>query len=183
MAQKPMAAAMWMVPPDRIPGGRPFHFEQEPPFQYKRRDWAGPMYLAMIGNTGVINCYGTPPFDRKGARPVTAADYRGEAYVTQEDGRAAGKAKVVGWSPNHATIEVEGAEPGALVVYNMNYDEGWHSDRGPVVPFHDALAVRLPGGSARVTLSYRPPYLGAGLLLAALAVAALVWQRRREREG
>jgi hypothetical protein len=181
VAQKPMAAAMWMVPPDRIPQGRPFHFEQEPPFQYKRRDWAGPMYLAMIGNTGVINCYGTPPFDRKGARPVTAPDYHGEAYVALDDGRPAGKASVTAWSPNHAVIDVEGAEPGALVVYNMNYDEGWHSDAGPVAPFHDVLAVRVPqGGNARVTLSYRPPYLGAGLLLGALAVVALLWLHRRE---
>jgi hypothetical protein len=181
VAQKPMAAAMWMVPPDHIPQDRAFHFEQEPPFQYKRRDWAGPMYLAMLGNTGVINCYGTPPFDRKGARPTTAPDYHGEAYVVRDDGRAAGKATVAAWSPNHAVIRVEGAEPGALAVYNMNFDEGWHSDAGPVVPFHDALAVRLPqGGDARVTLSYRPPGLVTGLLCAAITVAALVWLRRRE---
>src|SRR4029079_8028360 len=108
IAQKPMAAAMWMVPPHRITQGRPFHFEQEPPFQYKRRDWAGPMYLAMLGNTGVINCYGTPPFAHKGARPVTDPRYRGEARVV---GR--GTARVAEWSPNRVVIDVEGAEPSA----------------------------------------------------------------------
>jgi hypothetical protein len=185
VAQLPMAQAMWMVPPDRIPQGKPFHFEQEPPFQYKRRDWAGPMYLAMLGNTGVINCYGTPPFERHGARPVGAADYRGEVYVTGDGGHpqtpGKGTAKIVTWSPNRVVVDVEGADPGALLVYNMNFDEGWRSDVGPVVPQQNAVATRLPGGSTRVTLHYRPPNLGLGILGAALAVSALVWLRRRER--
>jgi hypothetical protein len=184
VAQKPMAGSMWMVPPDKIPNDRPFHFEQEPPFQYKRRDWAGPMYLAMLGNTGVINCYGTPPFDRKGARPTTAPDYRGEAYVIPPGGsRSAATAKVVRWSPNKATIQVEGAEPGALLVYNMNYDEGWHADAGRIESYKNALAVKLSGGTATVTFSYRPPYLWPGVLVAAITIGALVWLRRREREA
>jgi hypothetical protein len=183
VAQKPMAAAMWMVPPDRIPAGRAFHFEQEPPFQYKRRDWAGPMYLAMLGNTGVINCYGAPPFDRKGARPVSAPDYRGEAHVVTSGGaRSGASATVAAWSPNRVTIDVEGAEPGALLVYNMNFDEGWRADSGPVVSHRNAVATSLHGGRARVTFSYRPPYLGAGVLVAAIAAGALVLLRRRERE-
>jgi len=178
VARKPMEAAMWMVPPDRIPGDRPFHFAQEPPFQYKRRDWAGPMYLAMLGNTGVINCYGAPPFDRKGARAVTDPRYRGEAYVV---GR--GEARVVSFSPNRAVIEVEGAEPGALVVYNMNYDEGWRADAGAVIAHDNAVALRLGGDSQRITFSYRPPYLGAGLAVGALALAALALRARRERRA
>jgi hypothetical protein len=193
VAQLPMTAAMWMVPPDKIPAGRPFHFEQEPPFQYKRRDWAGPMYLAMLGNTGVINCYGTPPFDRRGARPVGAPDYHGEAWLTGSDGAkvGGGTAKVVEWSPNRAVIDVQGAEPGALLVYNMNFDEGWRSDvvtmgtpppnPGRVVSHDNALATAVSGGSTRVTFRYRPPNLGLGVLLAALSVGALVALRRRER--
>jgi hypothetical protein len=177
VSQKPMLSAMWMVPPDHIPNDHPFHFEQEPPFQYKRRDWAGPMYLAMLGHTGVINCYGAPPFEHKGARPVSAPDYHGEVYVVGE-----GKAQVVKWSPNRMIAEVEGAAPGALLVYNMNFDDGWRSDAGPVVSYHDALAVQLPAASGRVTFRYRPPYLGTGVLVAALAVGALVWLRRRERQ-
>ena len=182
VAQKPMTASMWMVPPDRIPQGRPFHFEQEPPFQYKRRDWAGPMYLAMLGNVGVINCYSAPPFERKGARPITAPDYHGEAFVVTDAGTpSAGTARITAWTPNHAVIQVDGAEPGALLVYNMNFDEGWHASTGPVVAYHNTVATRLAGGSATLTLTYRPPYLGAGLLLGALAVAGLVWARARER--
>jgi low affinity Fe/Cu permease len=178
VSQLPMTQGMWMVPPDDIPRDRGFHFEQEPPFQYKRRDWAGPMYLAMIGNTGVINCYGAPPFDRKGARPVSAADYHGEAWLT-----GTGSAKVVEWSPNHAVVDVRGAQPGALLVYNMNFDEGWASDAGPVVAHDNALAVQVPGGDAKVTFRYRPPNLAAGFLACALGVGALVALRRREQEG
>ncbi|MFT3773168.1 MAG: hypothetical protein QM820_47925 [Minicystis sp.] len=182
VAQKPMAGAMWMVPPDNIPKDRAFHFEQDPPFNYKRRDWAGPMYLAMLGNTGVINCYGTPPFDRKGARPVKAPDYRGEAYVVPAGGgRSAATAKVVGWSPNHVDIQVDGAEPGSLLVYNMNFDEGWRASTGPVEAHQNAVATRLGGGAATVTFSYRPPYLGAGMLVGLLTVGAIIVLRRRER--
>ena len=182
VAQKPIASAMWMVAPDKIPEGRAFHFEQQPPLQYKRRDWAGPMYLAMLANTGVINCYGAPPFDRKGARAVGSASYHGEAYlVPPRGGQSSGTAKVVRWSPNQVTIQVDGAEPGALVVYNMNFDEGWRSSAGRVEPYKNAVATRLAGGAATITFAYRPPYLGAGALAAALAIGALVVMRRRER--
>jgi len=40
-------------------------------------------------------------------------------------------------------IDVEGASPGALLVYNMNYDEGWHADTGPVVSAGNAVATRI----------------------------------------
>jgi hypothetical protein len=179
VAQKPMANAMWMVPPDNIPQGRPFHFEQEPPFQYKRHDWAGPMYLAMLGNTGVMNCYGTPPFERRGARPVTARDYHGEAWLAG----GKGSAKIAEWSPNRVVVEVEGADPGELVVWNMNFDEGWRADTGPVVSHENTLATPAPAAKARITFQYRPPGLGAGLLVGALAVGWLVFLRRRERAG
>jgi hypothetical protein len=144
------------------------------------------MYLAMLGNTGVINCYGAPPFERKGARPVGAPDYHGEVWLTGHDGGAPqtpgnGTARIAEWSPNRVVVDVEGADPGSLLVYNMNFDEGWRSDAGPVVSQQNVVAARLPGGSARVTLRYRPPYLGIGVLSAALAVGALVWLRRRER--
>jgi hypothetical protein len=176
VARKPMLQAMWMVPPDNIPQGRPFHFEVEPPFQYKRRDWAGPMYLAMLGNTGVINCYGAPPFDRKGALAVKDARYRGEVHV-----EGGGTATIAAWSPNRVVIDVADASPSSLLVYNMNFDEGWSADTGPVEPFENAVATRLPGGSARVTLRYRPPYLGAGVVLGAATLAGLGLLYRRAR--
>src|SRR5262249_4954390 len=160
----------------RIPQDRPFHHEQEPPFQYKRRDWAGPMYLAMLGNTGVINCYGPPPFDRKGARPVGAPDYHGEVWI-----KGRGSARIASWTPNQATAEVRGPEPGSILVYNMNFDEGCRSDAGPVVSQDNAIAAPLVRESARVPLRYRPPYLGLGLAVAAIGVGVLAWLYRRER--
>ena len=176
VARKPMEQAMWMVPPDSIPHGRPFHFEAEPPFQYKKRDWAGPMYLAMLGNTGVLNCYGAPPFDRRGALATKDARYKGEVHVEGE-----GRATLAEWSPNHVVIDVDGATPSSLVVYNMNFDEGWSADTGPVEPFENTLATRPGAGSRRVTLRYRPPYFLAGLLLGAATLAGLALVHRRAR--
>jgi hypothetical protein len=177
VAQIPMTQSMWMVPPDQIPESKTFHFTQDPPYNYKRRHWAGPMYLAMLANTGVINCYGAPPFDRKGARAAGAPDFHGEAWLT-----GSGTASVVAWSPNHAVIDVKGAEAGSLLVYNMNFDEGWRSDAGPVISNGNTVALKLAGGDARVTFRYWPPNLALGVLCAAVAIGALVQARRRELE-
>ncbi|MRG90686.1 hypothetical protein [Polyangium spumosum] len=181
-AQRPMAQSMWMVPPDHIPADRPFHFEKNPPFHYKRRDWAGPMYLAMLGNTGVLDCYGAPPFERKGALAANDPRHRGEVFVAEGKGTA----RLVEWSPNKATITIEGAEAGAVVVYNMNYDEGWRASAGEVENLENRVAVRLPAGVTTLSLWYRPPGFLPGLFvgLAALAGAiALVRAEKREEEG
>jgi len=167
VAQKPMKESMWMVPPDNIPRDRPFHFEKEPPFAYKRADWAGPMYLAMLGNTGVLNCYGAPPFEGKGALAKNDPKYKGEIFVAE----GAGKAKLAAWTPNSATISLDGVTSDVLVAYNMNYDAGWSSSAGKVESFGDRVAVRLPAGTSEVTLRYRP----RGFLLSVIAgLAALV---------
>jgi hypothetical protein len=182
VAQKPMTQAMWMVPPDNIPRSNPFHFEKDPPFQYKKRDWAGPMYLAMLGNTGVLNCYGTPPFERKGALASRDPRYRGEAFVAEGPGTA----KITAWSPNRAVVAVEGAQAGTLVVYNMNYDEGWRSSVGRVENFENKVAVRWVGGEREVVFRYRPPGFVAGMgcfLLTLLGVGAWVRRERREAAG
>ncbi len=178
VAEKPMLSAMWMVPPDRIPKNRPFHFEQDPPLNYKRRDWAGPMYLAMLANTGVVNCYGTPPFDKKGALAVTSPKYRGEAWL---DGP--GNATVTRFSPNEIEIAVNRAEAGELLVLNMNFDDGWRADTGPIEDHEHALATRVTSASGRVVMSYRPPYLGLGLLSFFAAAGAIAWLARSERRA
>ena len=181
VARQPMTESMWMVPPDHIPTGTAFHFAQSPPFQYKRHDAFRPMYPAMLGNTGVIKCYGAPPLDHIGARAVTAPDYHGEAYVVLPDGQSsAASAHISAWSPNHAVIEVDQAEAGAWLVYNMNYDEGWRADTGPVLSLRDAVATPLRAGRSTVTLRYHPPHLHKGLLAAALGGAGLLWLKRRE---
>jgi hypothetical protein len=175
VSAKPMAGAMWMVPPP-IPRDRPFSIEQEPAFNYVKRDWAGPVYLPMLGNTGVFNCYGAPPFEPRGALPKTDPRYRGEAYVV-----GGGAAKLASWSPNRAVVEVTAAAPGAVLVYNTNHDPGWSSDAGAVIEHEGKVAVRLNEGDARVTLRYRSPGFGVGLAMALAAAGAFWWMRRRER--
>jgi hypothetical protein len=177
-----MNQSMWMVPPDNLPRGGEFSFDQEVPFHYKKRDWVGPMYLAMLGNRGVINCYGAPPFDRRGAVARTDRKYHGEAFVA--DGQ--GTAKIVKRTLNTATLNIEGASDGALVVYNMNFDEGWSASVGNVVNQDNRVAVRVPAGTHEVTLRYRAPGFFLGLLVGLstlLACVALVRRERREEEG
>lgn len=185
-AQKPMKQSMWMVPP-AIPRGT-FHFREHAPYHYKKRDWAGPIFLAMLGDTGVIRCYGTPDFEPRGARSIDDERYQGEAFVVvPERGpkRYPGTfARVERWSPNTAELVVENAPEGALVVYNMNYDSGWRADVATPEAFEAAVAVRVPPGTSRVRLWYRPPGLGLGLALFAitLGVSGLVLARSRREE-
>ena len=181
VARQPMASAMWMVPPP-IPEGRTFHHEQEPPFQYKKRDWAGPVLLAMMGNTGVLNCYGVPRSPDRPIAPVPRGDprYRGEVYLEGQ-----GRAELASWSPNQVTARVTDAGSDSTLIYNMGYRHGWHSDAGPVTSRDGLLGVKLPPGARTVALWYRPPGLGLGLGLALLTAAALlglVWLRRRRVE-
>jgi hypothetical protein len=182
IAQLPMNQSMWMVPPDNLPHDSEFSFDQEVPFQYKRRDWAGPMYLAMLGNRGVINCYGTPPFDRKGALARTDRKYHGEVFVAYGQGTT----KVLKRTLNTATLSVENASEQALVVFNMNFDEGWSSSLGNVVNEDNRVAVRVPAGTHEITLSYRAPKFFLGLLVGLgtlLACVAMIRQERREEKG
>ncbi len=188
IAQQPMAAAMSLHAPP-IAARPDFRFEQRPPLQYRPRDWAGPMYLAMLGNVGVIDCYGAPPFDDRGALAASDRRYRGEAYV-----EPAGEAVIEAWSPNGATLRVRGAERGARLIYNMNYDRGWTAHvEGPrstparVVRDRSRVAVELPEGDSLVVLSYRPPGLRAGVAALLVTAAALggaaAWRRRAARRA
>jgi len=181
VARQPMARAMWMQLPE-IPTGRAFRFEWEPPFHYRKRDWASPLLPNMMANTGVLHCYGVPPLPkhRMGALQHDHPRYRGEAYL--EDG---GEAVVTERTLNTATVELAEPSRGATLVYNMNYWRGWHSDVGPVRPSHGAVSVRVPPGTTTVRFFYRPPNLWLGLLLAAVTAAslgALGYRRRRRRD-
>ncbi len=67
---------------------------------YVRRDWAQPVYLSMLANTGVIKCYGVDEHFKPSARAADAPGYRGRVYL--EDGP--GSAELREWSPNHAAV-------------------------------------------------------------------------------
>lgn len=177
ISQLPMNQSMWMVPPDNLPRAGEFSFDQDVPYHYKKRDWVGPMYLAMIANRGVINCYGTPPFDRKGALARTDKQYRGEVFFAEGQGTA----KITGRTFNTATIHVDGASEGALLVFNMNFDEGWSTSVGTRVNQDNRIAIRLPAGTHDVKLGYRSPGFVSGFVIGLATLLACVFLVRRER--
>ena len=174
VASRPMGQAMTLVAPAAIERASEFHFAERAPQAYVVRDWAAPMYLSMLANTGVLQCYGTPPFEGRGAVARRAPGYRGEAFV---DG---GRASVSRWTPSSATIAVEGARGGARLVYNMNHDPGWtarvvsggRASDARVEADHGRVALGVPEGDSTVELRYVPPGLGLGLALGALGLAA-----------
>ncbi len=187
VARKPMKDAMWMVPPD-IPADRPFHYSVNPPYQYKKRDWAGPMLLSMMANTGVLNCYGVPR--AKGWKWAAAArgkrGYRGEAYVA-----SGSPAEIVRFSPNEVIVRSPEVADGDLLVLNMHHRAGWHAEVSAsatgradlqVQAHRRLIAARVPAGAQEVTFWYRPPGLWTGLGLAGCTIGLLtfVWWRRRQ---
>jgi hypothetical protein len=178
VAQQPMRQAMWMKPP-AIPAGRAFRTERRPPFQYERRDWAAPMLLSMMANTGVLECYGVP---REEGAPGPAASgepgYRGELYV-----EGGGSAQMLRWSPSSVTVAVRDATSGARLVYNVAHWRGWRASHGSVEPWRGLVSVPLSPGESVVRLWYRPPGLGTGIAWCAATVGALVWAARRQRRS
>jgi hypothetical protein len=141
------------------------------------------MYLAMLANRGVIDCYGTPPFGEKGARAIDDPRYRGEVYDATSDAEA----RITSWSPSHADVALRGARAGDVVVYNMNYDAGWRSDGGEVVRYEDKVAVRLDAAREALTFTYRPRSFVIGVCLGALTflgcTVVFVRERRRRARG
>jgi hypothetical protein len=187
VAQKPMKDAMWMVAPDDIPRSAPFRYVDNPIYNYRRRDWAAPMYLSMLGNTGVLNCYGAPPFEGKGALSPYDRRFRGDVFL---DG--GGSATVSHWSPNQVEIESDAATDGELLVYNMNFDPGFsarvttngNATTVPAMSTDDRVSVHVPAGRSVVVFQYSPPRMGIGIAMAVVTVGALalaMWLERRRR--
>lgn len=188
-----MAESMvFPLPP--VPHDETFHHARLPPYHYKVMDPALPMYPAMLGNRGVLRCYGAPPTDRIGALAVKDPEYRGEAEIIGDDGarettgESAARSEdgrrpdnpidervaVAEWSPNRAVVEVRETVAHAALVYNMNYDDGWTSDYGPVIDVAGRVGVRLSGSPPpRITFVYKPRLLGAGLVLGAVGILAV----------
>jgi hypothetical protein len=174
--------AFWMEAPPDLKAAPTFEHHTASPVHYVRQDWAPPMLLAMRANAGVIKCYGIDPnFTGIGAVAKDDPHYRGPAYV--EGG--AGRAEVLDWSPNHARVRVTGATPGALVVYNMNWDPSWRADSAPALEAHHAVAARARGGDQEIVFRYFPRTLVASipLFLLTLGLCVLVprWWRIRKR--
>jgi hypothetical protein len=189
VSRVPFEQAFWMRAPDKIEERAIFEHRTHPPVHYVRRDWAPPMLLSMMANTGVIKCYGIDPNFVPGAKALDAEGYRGSAHVDQGEGDA----ELVEWSPNRARVVVTGATPGALVVYNMNYDPSWRANGEPALDFEGRVAYRLAPGENEVTFRYFPRVLPWSVPLALFALAGCfvrrdhverlraLWARRKPR--
>lgn len=166
-SRTPFEQAFWMTAPEHIAKAPLFEQHLRPQVQYVRRDWAEPALLAMFANKGIVKCYGVDPSFVPSAVPVESSEYRGLAFV---DGP--GSARVVEWTPDHAVVDVSGAEPGALVVYDMNYDPSWRADGKPALVENGLVAARLHAATERVTFRYFPRTFAWSVPLAFLTLLA-----------
>jgi hypothetical protein len=141
--------------------------------------WAGPSLPMMMANDGFLGCYSVP--DRAEPHGAVAAKdplYRGEAYVEGGTGRAT----VVRFSPNGADVAYSDAKPGAMLVYNMNYDPSWRADGHPAVDHKHAVAARLEAAEGVIHFRYFPRTLPWGLLLFAITFASAAWAHSPRRD-
>jgi hypothetical protein len=184
VSNRPFGQAFWMEKPAHIERARIFEQHENPATQYVRRDWAPPILLSMFANKGVIKCYGLDPnFHGIGAIAKESPDYKGRAYV--EEGK--GTAKVTSWSPNRVTVEVKDATPGALVVYNMNFNPSWRANGKPALDYDHAVAARVSaGGSSTIVFSYFPRTLKLSIPIFLFTLCCVIgiplWWRRRQKK-
>ncbi|MET0792693.1 MAG: hypothetical protein ABW061_14325, partial [Polyangiaceae bacterium] len=187
VARQPFTQAFWMEKPDQIPVLPLFEHHTYSPVNYVRKDWAPPVLLSMMANTGIIRCYGVDPNFKPSAIAADAPEYRGRVYLEAGPGRA----ELSAWSPNHADVRVTGASPGALLVYNMNFDPSWRANGEPALEYHGLVATRLTASEAQVTFRYYPRtfWLSIPLFLCTLAGAIFVlrgkpwpWPRARRKQ-
>jgi hypothetical protein len=135
-------------------------------------------------NWGALDGYENLAVEQGDVMVVGEPGYRGEVFLTGADGTA----MLTHWSMRVLTVEVVASSPGVLTV-NQNFDRGWSVDVTPDTgatisqPAVEAagrlLAAPVPQGRSRVTFTYWPRGLTAGLWLSALSLlAAAVWWRR-----
>jgi hypothetical protein len=88
------------------------------------------------------------------------------------------RAEVTNYEPERIEIRVEAAADGLLVISDL-YAKGWRAtidgESAEIVPTNLALrGVPITAGQHVVTMTYRPPWIGWGLALSAIAHLALV---------
>jgi hypothetical protein len=134
-----------------------------------------PMTMA---NEGAINCYEYTNF-YSSAAGFNGPGYRGEQYLL-----GPGTVQLVRWTPNALTYEVAAPQPGIMVV-NQNYFPSWRLSRGrgEVFSHHGLLAVRVPAGDQRITLSYRDNAFVLGALISMLTMLVALAVMFLERRG
>jgi hypothetical protein len=146
--------------------------------------WAGPALLEVYANEGFMGCFNVPErAEPKGAIAKEDKRYKGEAYVVN----GKGEANVVSWSPNAVAIDVRNAAPGAVLVWNMNFEPSWRANGKPAMEWEHAVSAPITSGTDRIVFSYYPRTLNVSLgVLAATVFLAFVrplWRRRRLRRA
>ena len=118
--------------------------------------------------------------DDRGVRRL-ADGYRGEASWRSGQARIShqqARVERVAITPNRIEVDVAAGAAGELVI-NQNSDPAWRADRCSILPGEGLIRLRCPAGQYRVTLTYRPWTLWAGLGTTGLGLALLWWLRRR----
>jgi hypothetical protein len=146
--------------------------------QFLLNGWGVSTFQKTLENVGVIHCYEyTQPVQwTSGAVGYDEHGYRGEQYM---DGP--GSVRVVRWTPNALTFEVNAPAPTVLVI-NQNYHPSWRlrSGQGDVVSRGGLLAVKLPAGRQEVSVQYvETPFLtGAAITLLFVVTALLIIRKQ-----
>jgi hypothetical protein len=127
------------------------------------------MYAWTRANQGTVNCY-------EYAEPQTTVlgyrqpGYRGEQYLN-----GPGSIKLLRWTPNVLTYEVDLSQPGVATI-NQNYDRGWRLVRGQgrVFSSQGLLALCLPRGRQRLEITYHSPPTVIGTIIALAVIGFIV---------
>lgn len=143
------------------------------------------MYPSARAGLGAIDCY------EPGHLPIAAQreggpDYRGEAYL---DG--AGTVTLSSWSPNALSYDLDASGESQLTI-NQNFDSAWTISEGSgvMIARDGVLAVKVPPGRQRLTLTYRSHSFELGcaiagaafLFVVALFISSIRDQRARPRQ-
>ncbi len=147
----------------------PNRFQYSPAFR-QFADWD--MFNQTVvsqANMGFVHCYEYTPW-KTSVVGYNEKGYRGEQYM-----QGPGSVKLLKWTPNRLTYEVDA--PGASVmVVNQNYEPGWHLavGDGRVISAGGLLAVAVGPGDHKLTLVYGGWPFEVGLLLSVLTILAAV---------
>lgn len=130
-----------------------------------------PMFRSLMSDRAFFNCY-----ESLQTRKVATAD----GPLVETDGRS--KLFDVSFSPNRIQFSVAGGREPSAVSLNQNFDAGWRSTIGLVVPSPERgqpMAVLQPGQTGTFAFTFVPPglTLGFALLVLAVGATAAAWKR------
>lgn len=92
------------------------------------------------------------------------------------------------FKPTQVSGTIQATKTGQVLMTTIPYSKGWHVqvDGQPVAvkkAFNTFIAIPIPTGKHTVTLVYRQPYLGVGMLISAMAIGISGWILFQRKEG